>query len=64
MDSKGLIYCNVKINGISRVLLLDTGASISILKKYCVKPTIIDAKKKIKISGVCGHMISEGDYFR
>lgn len=60
LDKSGLGYLHVLINGIERRLLLDIGASVSILKSYCLKNEVVDDAWRMQISGVFGSMRSRG----
>lgn len=60
LDTSGLSYIHVLINGTMRVLLIDNGATVSILKDYCLLDEEIDSTNVMTIVGVCGSLKSMG----
>lgn len=60
MEESGLSFLSVIINGCERKLLIDNGATVSVLKSYCLLAERVDARNKTRITGVCGSMTSQG----
>ena len=61
IDESGLCYLQTTINGISRTLLLDNGANVSLIKAYCLSNERIIKNRVLNINGVCGSIQAKGN---